>query len=72
MTIEELEEFFKGRELPKEVQINRAVRITDVQLFLTTGIAQVKARGTTNPCYWHLLELREHLLKMDSGEMQEQ
>lgn len=67
MTIDELEAFFKGRELPKVAQINRAIRISDVEFFLKGSIERVRLFGTEIPSYWRLIEFRDWLLQQEEN-----
>lgn len=45
MTIEELEAYFESVELPENVYLNQATKITDVKKFVSSHILTVKAYG---------------------------
>lgn len=45
MTIEELEAYFEGIDLPERVVLNQATTIVDVKKFIKSHIITVKAHG---------------------------
>ncbi len=45
MTIEELEAYFEGIDLPETVYLNQATKIVDVKKFIRSHIITVKAHG---------------------------
>ncbi|PYF69519.1 DUF6965 family protein [Pedobacter nutrimenti] len=45
MSIEELETYFEGIDLPETVYLNPAIKITDVKKFVRSHIITVKAHG---------------------------
>ena len=64
LSVEELEEFFKNTNLPNLVQIHRGIKISDVQLYVSSHLGILKLRGKQYGSYFqHLVELREFLIK---------
>jgi hypothetical protein len=45
MTIQELETYFNAIDLPQEIQIDRAHRITNVRLYIDTNLTRAKING---------------------------
>jgi hypothetical protein len=45
MTIEELEAYFEGIDLPETVYLNKATKIVDVKKFINSHLITVKAHG---------------------------
>lgn len=45
MTIEELEAYFEGIDLPESVYLNQATKISDVKKFVTSHLITVKTHG---------------------------
>jgi hypothetical protein len=45
MTIEELEAYFEGIDLPESVYLNEATKIVDVKKFIHSHLITVKAHG---------------------------
>lgn len=45
MTIEELEAYFEGIDLPESVYLNKATKIVDVKKFVRSHLITVKAHG---------------------------
>jgi len=63
ITIEVLEEFFKTTTLPKTIQINRGVKIANVELFVRSHLKILKERGKEYGAYYdHLVELRQLIM----------
>lgn len=70
MSIQELEDFFKSRELPAEISTHPAIKIVDVPKFIDTQLIQIRANGLKTPAYDRLIELKEWFLgKENQGEM---
>ena len=65
MTINELECFFNSIELPDQIQVGKAVRITNVRNFIETNLLRSRRYGT-NPTfgtsYDDLITLKDLLL----------
>lgn len=45
MTIEELEAYFEGIDLPESVYLNKATKIIDLKQFIRSHLITVKAHG---------------------------
>ncbi|MET3115702.1 hypothetical protein AAKU52_003459 [Pedobacter sp. CG_S7] len=45
MTIEELEAYFEGIDLPETVYLNKATKIVDLKQFVRSHVITVKAHG---------------------------
>lgn len=61
MTIDELEAYFKGLQLPQSVELNKGVKITDVKKFVASHIAVLKSYGLkpiSKPFYDRLMQLK--------------
>lgn len=64
MTLEELENYFHGIDLPKTAMLNKATKINDVPEFVKTTLMKAKGwRGdpNRNPSHWHLQMLHDVL-----------
>ena len=70
MSIEELELYFKDKKLPQTVEINKAVRISNVAHFVESHFTVLKNYGinrTFEPFYQRLIDLK-NILETDSKE----
>lgn len=56
MTIPELEEYLKDKELPHEFYLNSAVKIIDVPKFVDSQLLQIRVYGVKSPAYVRLIE----------------
>jgi len=66
MTLQELEEFYKGRELPATAQLYKAIKIIDVPKFVDSHFTVLKANSHSKafqPFYDRLILLKEILEK---------
>ena len=64
MTIEELEAYFEGIDLPESVYLNQATKISDVRKFVTSHLFTVKAHGhikAYSSFYDRLVQLKDIL-----------
>ncbi|WP_432710970.1 DUF6965 family protein [Pedobacter sp.] len=64
MTIEELEAYFEGIDLPESVYLNEATKIIDLPKFIKSHVITVKAHGhirAYQSFYDRLLQLKEIL-----------
>jgi hypothetical protein len=64
MTIEELAVYFNAIDLPSEIQIDRARRITNVRLYIDTNLTRAKIYGIKplfGNAYAKLISLKEIL-----------
>ncbi len=67
MSIQELEDFFKSRELPAEISTHPAIKIVDVPKFIETQLIQIRTHGVKTPAYDRLVELKEWFLRKENG-----
>ncbi|WP_199119247.1 hypothetical protein [Pedobacter sp. ASV28] len=71
MSIEELEDYFRTVELPKQpIQLNPSHIISDLQLFLDSHFAGLKGQPInhlTRPLYDRLVELKNYLEMQKEG-----
>lgn len=58
MTIQELEDYFAGKELPHEFYLHPSVKIVDVAKFVDTQLIQIRAHGVKSPAYDRLMEFK--------------
>lgn len=66
MNITDLEEYFKTATLPKELQINRSTRITNVRRMVDNHLEVLKQNGdkpTFSTFYDRLLQVKEIIEK---------
>ncbi|MEJ6980730.1 hypothetical protein WG906_09740 [Pedobacter sp. P351] len=56
MTIQELEDYFKVKDLPQEFYLHPSVKIVDVPKFVKTQMLQIRAQGVKTPSYDRLME----------------
>jgi len=62
MTIEELEAYFEGIDLPETVYLNKATKIVDVKKFVRSHLITVKAHGhikAYSSFYDRLIQLKD-------------
>ncbi|HWW42931.1 DUF6965 family protein [Pedobacter sp.] len=71
MSIEELEAYFESVDLPENVYLNQATKITDVKKFVSSHIITVKAHGhikAYSSFMDRLIQLKEIIEARDSAE----
>lgn len=71
MSIEELEAYFESVDLPENVYLNQATKITDVKKFINSHIITVKAHGhikAYSSFMDRLLQLKEIIDAQNSAE----
>ena len=56
MTIQELEDYFKDKELPQEFYLHSSVKIADVPKFVDSQLLQIRVYGVKSPAYVRLIE----------------
>lgn len=67
ITVDELEQFFASVEIPETIQMNRAIKWSDVPEHVASYLQRLKTEPfgefTTAPLYVRLIELKELLEK---------
>ena len=61
MSLQELAEYFKNKELPTEFYLHPAVKIFDVPQFVETQFIGIGAYGIKSAAYQRLIELKAKL-----------
>ncbi|MEJ5963502.1 DUF6965 family protein [Pedobacter immunditicola] len=74
MTIEELEAYFEGIDLPETVYLNKATKIVDVKKFVRSHLITVKAHGhikAYSSFFDRLLQLKDIIEAQRAAQQEE-
>ena len=61
MNLQEIEEYFKNKELPAEFYLHPSVKILDVRQFVETQFIGIRAHGIKSAAYERLINLKSRL-----------